>query len=93
MAPRARVSSQFSASPKARNWASATEDLSSVFVTEKTQEAAASPADPQLSSAAQSGSESGEGSARLLDFTAASTAPCFASALTNNNKYLHSNWS
>ncbi|XP_032446550.1 synergin gamma isoform X1 [Xiphophorus hellerii] len=59
MAPRARVSSQFSASPKARNWASATEDLSSVFVTEKTQEAAASPPDPQLSSAAQSGSESG----------------------------------
>uniref|UniRef100_A0A3B5Q1J1 Synergin gamma n=1 Tax=Xiphophorus maculatus TaxID=8083 RepID=A0A3B5Q1J1_XIPMA len=59
MAPRARVSSQFSASPKARNWASATEDLSSVFVTEKTQEAAASPPDSQLSSAAQSGSESG----------------------------------
>ncbi|XP_043974921.1 synergin gamma isoform X3 [Gambusia affinis] len=58
MAPRARVSSQFSASPKARNWAAATEDLSSVFVTEKTQEAAASPPDPQLPSAAQSGSES-----------------------------------
>ncbi|XP_054901304.1 synergin gamma isoform X1 [Poeciliopsis prolifica] len=58
MAPRARVSSQFSASPKARNWATAAEDLSSVFVTEKTQEATASPPEPQLPSAAQSGSES-----------------------------------
>ncbi|XP_014888059.1 synergin gamma isoform X6 [Poecilia latipinna] len=58
MSPRARVSSQFSASPKARNWAATTEDLSSAFVTEKRQEAMASPPDPQLPSAAQSGSES-----------------------------------
>ncbi|KAM4743256.1 synergin gamma isoform 2-T2 [Anableps anableps] len=52
MAPKAKVSSQFSASPKARNWAAATEDLSSVFVTEKAQEAPVAPPDHQLPAAA-----------------------------------------
>lgn len=63
MTPRAKVSSQFSASPKARNWAAATEDLNSVFITEKAQEAPVSPPDHQPPSAAgpssQTGSESG----------------------------------
>uniref|UniRef100_A0AAX7V8M9 EH domain-containing protein n=1 Tax=Astatotilapia calliptera TaxID=8154 RepID=A0AAX7V8M9_ASTCA len=39
MTPRAKVSAQFQPSTKARNWAAATEDLSSVFVTEKPPEA------------------------------------------------------
>ncbi|XP_036006046.1 synergin gamma isoform X9 [Fundulus heteroclitus] len=63
MAPRAKVASQFSASPKARNWAAATEDLSCVFVAEKAQEASASSPHHQLPSAdspsAQSGGDSG----------------------------------
>uniref|UniRef100_A0A3Q2TZT7 Synergin gamma n=1 Tax=Fundulus heteroclitus TaxID=8078 RepID=A0A3Q2TZT7_FUNHE len=62
MAPRAKVASQFSASPKARNWAAATEDLSCVFVAEKAQEASASSPHHQLPSAdspsAQSGGDS-----------------------------------
>uniref|UniRef100_A0A669AYY0 Synergin gamma n=1 Tax=Oreochromis niloticus TaxID=8128 RepID=A0A669AYY0_ORENI len=39
MTPRAKVSTQFQPSTKARNWAAATEDLSSVFVAEKPPEA------------------------------------------------------
>ncbi|XP_030599586.1 synergin gamma isoform X6 [Archocentrus centrarchus] len=39
MVPRAKVSAQFQPSTKARNWAAATEDLSSVFTAEKPPEA------------------------------------------------------
>ncbi|XP_013879547.1 synergin gamma isoform X2 [Austrofundulus limnaeus] len=62
MAPRTKVSSQFHASPKARNWAAAAEDLSSTFDTKSLQEAPASrpgPPPPAAGPSAQSGSESG----------------------------------
>ncbi|XP_041850129.1 synergin gamma isoform X3 [Melanotaenia boesemani] len=41
MAPRAKVSSQFQNSPKARNWGAAPEDLSSVFIPDNLHEAPA----------------------------------------------------
>ncbi|XP_041661432.1 synergin gamma isoform X3 [Cheilinus undulatus] len=44
MSPRAKVSTQFQSSTKARNWAQAPEDLSSVFVSEKLPEALVSTA-------------------------------------------------
>ncbi|XP_015238816.1 PREDICTED: synergin gamma isoform X2 [Cyprinodon variegatus] len=58
MAPRAKVSAQFSPSPKARNWTAVTEDLSSVFITEKVQEASVSSTDHQLPSAASPSAQS-----------------------------------
>ncbi|XP_047246654.1 synergin gamma isoform X3 [Girardinichthys multiradiatus] len=63
MAPRAKVSSQFSASPMARNWATATEDLSSVFVTEKAQEAPVFSPNHQLPSAANPSAQTSSDSA------------------------------
>lgn len=84
IAPRAKVSSQFHASPKARNWAAAAEDLSSAFVVKRLQEAPASPAGPP----AHSSSESGEIHACLLDSIAAASPLGFASELTNNPGFL-----
>lgn len=76
MTPRAKVSAQFQPSTKARNWAAATEDLSSVFVTEKPPEAPV-PAPKLPPSAAgtspQTSSDSGERSTRSLDFIAAAS--------------------
>ncbi|XP_029964036.1 synergin gamma isoform X2 [Salarias fasciatus] len=59
MAPRAKVSAQFQPSSKARNWAAAPKDLSSVFATEKPPECAA-PA-PSRPPPPQPGGDSGVG--------------------------------
>lgn len=76
MAPKAKVSSQFSTSPKARNWAAAPKDLNSVFISEKLQETSATAPNLPPSAAGaspQSSSDSGERSACLLDLVAASS--------------------
>ncbi|KAM6933844.1 synergin gamma isoform 3-T3 [Xenentodon cancila] len=62
MAPKTKVSSQFSPSPKARNWAARPEDLSSVFVSEKLQEPSAT-APSQPPSAAGASPQTSSGSA------------------------------
>uniref|UniRef100_A0A8C5DS43 EH domain-containing protein n=1 Tax=Gouania willdenowi TaxID=441366 RepID=A0A8C5DS43_GOUWI len=63
MAPKAKVSAQFQSSTKSRNWAAATEDLSSIFTNENTPEALAttSPSHPPPStgSSPQISSDSG----------------------------------
>ncbi|MEQ2217653.1 hypothetical protein XENOCAPTIV_017910, partial [Xenoophorus captivus] len=69
MAPRAKVSSQFSASPMARNWATATEDLSSVFVMEKAQEAPVFSPNHQLPSAANPSAQTSSDSERSFLIT------------------------
>lgn len=87
MGPRAKVSAQFQSSTKARNWAAAPEDLSSVFVAEKQPEAPVSaPSAPSSAadSSPQTISESGERSACLSDYIASSSLPCFAAVLTHN---------
>ncbi|XP_068173143.1 synergin gamma isoform X3 [Antennarius striatus] len=58
MGPRARVSTQFQSSSKSRNWTVASEDLSSVFITEKLPQAtcvAPSAADPPPQTSRSSG--------------------------------------
>lgn len=85
--PKTKVSAQFQSSNKARNWAVAPEDLSSVFVAEKPPEApVAAPSVPTSAadSSSHTSSDSGERSACLLDFLASSSLPCFAKALTPN---------
>lgn len=98
MGPRTKVTTQFHSSNKARNWAAAPEDLSSVFVSEKLPEAPVSaPGAPPSAAASspQTRSDSGERSACLLDFIA-SSLPCFAahnqgsSFLSVLGKYFHS---
>ncbi|XP_060902873.1 synergin gamma isoform X1 [Labrus mixtus] len=61
MGPRAKVSTQFQSSTKARNWAEAPKDLSSVFISEKVPEApvsAPSVPPPAADSSAHSSSDS-----------------------------------
>lgn len=85
MGPVAKVSTQFQSSSKSRNWAVAPQDLSSVFVIEKQPGAPVSaPVVPPSAadSSLPTGSDSGERSACLLDYIAASSLPCFAAALT-----------
>lgn len=87
MGPRAKVSTQFQSSTRARNWAVAPEDLSSVFAAENVPEGPV--AVPSISSSAaesspQTSSNSGERSACFLDFIAAASLPCFAEALTHD---------
>lgn len=101
MGPRSKVSAQFQPSTKARNWAAAPEDLSSVFVAEKLPEPPVSaPSVPPSAadSSPQTSSDSGERSACLLDLIA-SSLPCFSAVLTPNQsssflsflrKYFHS---
>lgn len=70
MGPRAKVSTQFQSSAKARNWAKAPEDLSSVFVSEKLPEAptsAPSAPPPAADSSPLNSGDSGERSECLLD--------------------------
>uniref|UniRef100_UPI0037E8310D synergin gamma isoform X2 n=1 Tax=Semicossyphus pulcher TaxID=241346 RepID=UPI0037E8310D len=59
MGPRAKVSTQFQSSTKARNWAAAPQDLSSVFVSQKLPEAAPVSAPSAPPSAAESSPQSG----------------------------------
>uniref|UniRef100_A0A8C6KQ02 Synergin gamma n=1 Tax=Nothobranchius furzeri TaxID=105023 RepID=A0A8C6KQ02_NOTFU len=62
MAPRTKVSSQFHASPKARDWAAASQDLSSIFITANLPGApASSPSCPPFAAgpAAHTNSDSG----------------------------------
>ena len=76
MGPRYKVTTQFQSSNKARNWAVASKDLSSVFVTAKVPEApvsAPSVCPSAVEPSSQTSSESGERSACLLDFVAASS--------------------
>lgn len=91
MVPKAKVSAQFESSTKARNWAAAPEDLSSVFITEKLPEALVSaPSVPPSAadSSPQTSSDSGERSACLLDFIASSSLPCFAAVHNQGSSFL-----
>jgi len=86
MAPRTKVSSQFQASSKARDWGAAPEDLSSVFIKENPPEALASSPNQPPSAAGlspQTSSDSGERSACLLDFKAVAFLLLFTAALTH----------
>ncbi|RVE65041.1 hypothetical protein OJAV_G00131610 [Oryzias javanicus] len=63
MAPKTKVSSQFQASPKARDWAAASEDLNSAFTLQNPQDALVSPNLPQSTAGAspQTSNDSGIG--------------------------------
>ncbi|XP_061575614.1 synergin gamma isoform X3 [Cololabis saira] len=64
MAPKTKVSSQFSSSPKARNWAAAPEDLRKNFVSEKPQEpSATAPSHPPSDAGASPQTSSGSAGA------------------------------
>lgn len=84
MGTRAKVSVQYQSSTKSRNWALASEDLSSVFITENLPGAPVStPIVPPSAadSSPKTSSDSGERSARLLDRIAPSFLLSFATLL------------
>lgn len=88
MGPRAKVSAQFQSSTKARNWAAASEDLSSVFVAERLPEvpvsATSNPPSAAVSSP-QSSSDSGERHACLSDFNSFFFSPLLCCSINTSS--------
>lgn len=78
MGPGTKVSTQFHSSTKARNWAAAPEDLSTVFVAEKPPEcpvSAPGAPTPGVDPSPQTSKDSGERRACFHVFTASSSLP------------------
>lgn len=89
MGPRAKVSAQFQSSTKARNWAAASGDLSSVFIAERLPEAPVSaPSAPpsDADSSTQTSSDSGERSACLLDFHSFFFSPLLCCSINTTSR-------